>query len=150
MTLFVVEVTFPELRAVHQQAEGEQTLPSTVAVLKLEDAGLEWVESLLRFDETPETVGPARKHDIYASPDGRVKVYFWQRDQDIGKLNPNVEEPEGLTKFDIILEGEVEVTDSENVTHTARAGSVLYYKGTDTGRWVQRGRLVKLAISIRD
>lgn len=125
-------------------------MPSTVAVLKPEDAGLSWVESVLRFDETPADVAPGRKHDIYTSPDGRVKVYFWQRDQDIGKLNPNVENPEGLTKFDVILEGEVEVTDSDNVTHVARAGSVLYYKGTDTGRWVQRGRVVKLAISIRD
>lgn len=121
-----------------------------VKVLKFADPTNEWTEIALTDDETPESAGPPMVKRLFTSPDQKVKVYFYKRDQDIGQLRASVVKNDTVKKFDIILAGEVTVTDAAGVEHVAGAGDVLSYLGSDEGRWVANGKVVKIAVSIAD
>jgi uncharacterized cupin superfamily protein len=118
----------------------------TIAVLDPKSRN-DWKEVELSEDETPAGTGPGKKSHIFQTPDGKVTLYFWTRKADIGILNGGGK-VEGQ-KFDVILDGEAEVIDEEGVSHVARAGQVLTYSAMDSGKWVQKGAITKIAVLVK-
>lgn len=110
---------------------------------------LDWVAGALPHDETPEGIADPERARLFTSADGKIKVYFWRRDMDIGRLSPYGGSSETV-KFDIVLKGKVKVTEAEGVAHHADRNSVLFYRGSDSGSWEQREPMIKLAIAVQE
>jgi uncharacterized cupin superfamily protein len=123
---------------------------SSVEVIRTTDDDIGWVEYPMENDATPEGHGHGEFAVLHRSDDGNFQIGVWRRSCDIGALNGNATpEDTNLKKYDIVLDGSVEVTDSKGVKHTVTAGDVLAYDGSETGEWNQPGSILKISVMYR-
>jgi uncharacterized cupin superfamily protein len=115
-----------------------------IRVIDIESPDIAWQEyGEMPGDQTPGNP-PGMHAIVYESPDKRVTVGVWKRDADIGELLG------GGLSLDFVIEGQVEVTDENGVTHTARDGDLLIYSSADKGSWHQPGPIRKIYIHVRN
>lgn len=110
---------------------------------------LDWVPGALPHDQTPAGVVDPERVRLFTSEDGKIKVYFWRRDMDIGRLSPYGGSSDTV-KLDIVLKGKVQVTDNDGIKHHAGKNSALFYRGSDDGAWEQHEPVIKLALAIQE
>lgn len=101
-------------------------------------------------DETGSDAAPGHLLDVLHGANDGVDIHFWQRDADIGPLNPPFDEQAIYTKLDILLAGKVDIIDSEGCVHPLKAGQAVLYRTDEVGRWEQRQPIVKIGISLKN
>jgi uncharacterized cupin superfamily protein len=124
---------------------GSITKSRGVRVISFNGPETPWTEaSPLPNDQTPAEVGPGEVAVIYESEDRRVLVGLWRRDQDFGELFA-----EGQA-IEVVLNGGVEITETDGTVHTVGSEDVMIYSDEDTGTWKQDGPIEKVFVYIRD
>jgi len=107
-----------------------------------------WENISLDGDETPPEYGSGQVRTIFQSEDGKVTIYLYRRDKDIGQLRALKTATARTFHCDVLLDGAVTIVDENGHRTDAVTGEMLTYNGADEGRWLADGPLLKLAISV--
>ncbi|WP_153516334.1 hypothetical protein [Agrobacterium sp. ICMP 6402] len=101
-------------------------------------------------DETGTDAAPGHLLGVLNGTCDGVDIHFWQRDADIGPLNPAVAGDVIETKFDIVFAGEVDITDGDGHIHHVQAGQAILYRSDELGHWEQIKPIVKIGITLKN
>lgn len=115
-------------------------------VVNIADPDIPWHDYLdkLPGETTPDHVAKAKHAVLYSSPDGKVTLGAWSRDEDYGPIgSPG-------WSFDIVLEGSVTLINTDGTEQTAGPGEVILYRREDVAEWHQTGYLRKFYVTIEE
>lgn len=120
-----------------------QKLGRGVKVVSLDGPEVEWRDAdPMPGDRTPEEYGPGEFAVLFEAEEQKVVVGLWRRDFDVGALYAKAQ------VIEVMLEGNVEITEPDGVVHHIGPHDTLIYDDEDKGEWKQAGPIKKLCVFI--